>query len=424
MVKPIVRIVGLGPSDESLLPHNNKQVIKKSKHLAFRTLRHPAAKGLSENAISFDNFYNKFQRPFVYSKIAEKVIELAKTFGSITYCVPGSVFVAEESVGYLINDNSVKTIIYDAPSCLDLIWQKLQIDPVIQSVQIVNADQFPQKVAGCRNPLLVLQCYSKELLSLIKLSFEEDTPEYAILLKNLGLKNEVIKKISFKDIDRSVAPNHLTSLFIPEIPKPVLSELAELLEIVKTLRVKCPWDAVQTHESLSKALIEEAYEAFDAVKQISETNSYDNFIEELGDLLLQVLMHSAIGSSTGMFNFYDVAVVLKKKLIDRHPHVFGNLKLESAEQVSKNWELIKQQTTHNNGLAKSLPSLILAQKVVKKLSRNPEFSLKTSLKIREPNNLLKELWQVVQQACEHGIDLETELRKSALDIWSKNQAIK
>ena len=123
-----------------------------------------------------------------------------------------------------------------------------------------------------------------------------------------------------------------------------MNEFDELVSIVKKLREECPWDMEQTHESLSRHLIEEAYELLDALASIQEKDSnYELVKDELGDLLLQILLHSKIAEENNHFAIVDVIDSLKSKLIERHPHVFGYVKLDSAEEVEKQWETIKQK---------------------------------------------------------------------------------
>ncbi len=132
----------------------------------------------------------------------------------------------------------------------------------------------------------------------------------------------------------------------------------QLLKIMQELRAKCPWDKEQTHESLKKYLIEEAYELLDAI------DSKDNkkLKEELGDLLLQVVFHSQIAKERGAFDIWDVIEELNKKLIDRHPHVFG---CETPEEVLKRWEerKLKDRESILDGVPKSLPALLRSQKL-------------------------------------------------------------
>ena len=146
--------------------------------------------------------------------------------------------------------------------------------------------------------------------------------------------------------------------------------LVELIDIIKTLRSEngCSWDREQTHESLKKNMLEEAYEAIDAINH----NDKDNLKEELGDVFLQVLLHSQIASENGDFDIYEVAKVLKDKLIRRHPHVFGNVSVNTTEDIIQNWEKIKQEEKKDqrssimDGISKSQSALMTALKISKK----------------------------------------------------------
>ena len=123
-----------------------------------------------------------------------------------------------------------------------------------------------------------------------------------------------------------------------------MKEFDDLVNIISRLRNECPWDKQQTHESLAKHLIEEAYELLDALAAM-QTNpeNQDMLNEELGDLLLQILLHSKIAEENNYFSIAGVVTNLQDKLIKRHPHVFGDVVLESAEDVERQWEDIKKQ---------------------------------------------------------------------------------
>ena len=149
-----------------------------------------------------------------------------------------------------------------------------------------------------------------------------------------------------------------------------MNEFDELVGIVKKLREECPWDMEQTHESLSRHLIEEAYELLDALASIQEEDSnYAQVKDELGDLLLQILLHSKIAEENNHFAIVDVIDSLKSKLIERHPHVFGDVKLDSAEEVEKQWETIKQKDSNLSifdDINSKLPSITRAFKTQRK----------------------------------------------------------
>ena len=152
-----------------------------------------------------------------------------------------------------------------------------------------------------------------------------------------------------------------------------MNEFDELVGIVKKLREECPWDMEQTHESLSRHLIEESYELLDALASIQEEDlNYAQVKDELGDLLLQILLHSKIAEENKHFAIVDVIDSLKSKLIERHPHVFGDVKLDSAEEVEKQWETIKQKDSSLSifdDINSKLPSITRAFKTQRKAKK-------------------------------------------------------
>jgi XTP/dITP diphosphohydrolase len=139
----------------------------------------------------------------------------------------------------------------------------------------------------------------------------------------------------------------------------------DLVELVAILRKECPWDRKQTHESIKDNLIEEAYEAIEAL----DHQDFDEFKKELGDLLLHVVFHCRMATETETFDMGDVIYTLMEKLIRRHPHVFGNTEVDDEEQVSENWENIKLKEGKKStldGLPSHLPALIRAQRMQEK----------------------------------------------------------
>lgn len=151
-------------------------------------------------------------------------------------------------------------------------------------------------------------------------------------------------------------------------------EIGDLLDIVRLLRGEggCPWDIEQTHKSIRSDMIEEACEVIEAI----DLEDSELLREELGDVLLQVVFHSRIEEESGNFTFSEVCDDICKKLIIRHPHVFGEVRADSTDEVLKNWDAIKKETkgqeTYTDTLrsvAKSLPALMRAQKVGKRAMR-------------------------------------------------------
>jgi XTP/dITP diphosphohydrolase len=142
----------------------------------------------------------------------------------------------------------------------------------------------------------------------------------------------------------------------------------EFVEIVKRLRKECPWDREQTNDSIKAATIEETYEVVEAI----EKKNYDELRNELGDLLLHVVFHTIIASESNNFTIDDVIDSIREKLIRRHPHVFGEVKVSGAEEVKKNWEEIKLEEGRNSvldGVPEMLPSLQRAHRLQEKAAK-------------------------------------------------------
>lgn len=146
------------------------------------------------------------------------------------------------------------------------------------------------------------------------------------------------------------------------------SKFNEFVEIVKRLRKECPWDREQTNDSIKAATIEEAYEVVEAI----DKKNFEELKNELGDLLLHVVFHTIIASETNDFSIDDVIDSIREKLIRRHPHVFGDVKVSGAEEVKKNWEEIKLEEGRISlldGVPEMLPALQRAHRLQEKASK-------------------------------------------------------
>jgi tetrapyrrole methylase family protein/MazG family protein len=157
-----------------------------------------------------------------------------------------------------------------------------------------------------------------------------------------------------------------------------MAKIDELKEVIKRLRAKdgCPWDREQTHASLKGDIMEEAAELLCGINLYEETGNPESMMEELGDLLMLIVMESEIASEEGLFDFEDAAEHVKDKMVRRHPHVFGDVTADTTDQVLKNWDAIKMETKGQErytdtltSVAKSLPALMRAQKVGKRAMR-------------------------------------------------------
>lgn len=370
--RPRVVIAGLGPAGPDLLTAATSAAIAAAPVAFLRTIRHPAATA-APNAQSLDHLYDAHPSfDGVYRAIVETVYDAALRVGEVLYLVPGSPVVAERTVELLMADDRVEVELLPSLSFLDLTWTVLGIDPVAAGIRVVDGHRFAIEAAGSVGPLLVAQCDDPNVLSEIKLSVE-DGPMVTVL-QRLGLADQSMREVAWDDLDRLVEPDHLTSLWIPELADPVAGEVARFVELVRTLRAECPWDRQQTHASLTRHLLEETYEVLDAIHLLGqdEAAGFEALEEELGDLLFQVVFHAVLGAEEGQFTLADVARGVHDKLHARHPHVFDPASpATDVDRLTVDWERRKVEekgrTSVMDGIPSVLPALAFAAKVQKKV---------------------------------------------------------
>ncbi len=372
MTRPVVVVVGLGPAGPELVTPQTSAAIAATSPRFVRTTRHPAA-SLVPEAESFDPVYeaaDTFDQ--VYLEIADVLASAAARHGRVLYAVPGSPRVLERSVEHLVGDGRVDVEVVPAMSFLDLAWARLGIDPVEEGVRLVDGHTFATAAAGQVGPLLVAHCHNRRVLSDIKLAAEEPGSTPVTVLQRLGGDDEEIFEVGWADLDRGVVPDHLTSLYIPRLASPVAAEVVRFHGLVETLRRECPWDREQTHDSLRRHLVEEAYEVLEAIDAFDPESGEgaESLEEELGDLLFQVVFHSVLAAEEGWFDLAGVARTVHDKLHARHPHVFGDVTVSGTAELVVSWEAHKIAEKGRgsvlDGVPASLPALTLAEKTVKK----------------------------------------------------------
>ena len=373
-----VVIVGLGPGPRNTVTQATLEAIERIDVQFVRTKRHPTA-DLMPKATSFDSLYDTLPTfEDVYGAITEAVVAAAIKHGEVLYAVPGSPLILESSVAQLRADSRVDVQVLPALSFLDLAWEALGIDPVNAGVRLIDGHRFALEASGERGPLLVAQVHADWVLSDVKLSHESaNGNEPVVLLHHLGLPDQRVEHTTWQELDRVLPADHLTTLYIAQMAEPVSGELARLHQLARTLREQCPWDREQTHDSLIKHLIEETYEVVDAIEALDTNDpaTDEALIEELGDLLYQVEFHATIAEQQGRFSMADVARSIHDKLVRRHPHVFGDVVANSADDVVQTWDEVKRAEKKSvdgaasstfTGVAKSGPSLQYATKIQKR----------------------------------------------------------
>ncbi len=372
----MIHIVGLGPGNIDALTLGAVKVLG-DYPLYLRTEKHPTVNYLVENGISFktyDFLYEKAEKfEDVYEGIKESIITLAKD-GDLTYAVPGHPLVAEKSVNLIIEackECGTAYKLYPSVSFVDTMLEALEIDP-IDGLRIVDALNIEEETPDFSKGTIITQVFSPYIAGRVKiaLGLYMDDEDEIVFVRAAGTEEEVIRKIPLYELDRQKDVDDLTSVYVPPIKGRY--DFYGFMKVVERLREPkegCPWDIEQTHESLKRYLIEESYEALEAI----DLEDYESLTEELGDVLLQILLHSTIGKEVGEFSVHDVIQVVSEKMIYRHPHVFNKEKELTADEVLVQWEELKKKEKKEESLSDSLdgiskyyPSLSRAEKIQKK----------------------------------------------------------
>ncbi|MFD1926705.1 nucleoside triphosphate pyrophosphohydrolase [Sporosarcina siberiensis] len=343
-------VIGLGAGELEQLSLGVYRNLKNADFIVARTDQHPVIAELRAEGVlisSFDEVYEEndsFQK--VYEEIVEKLVVLSAE-KQVTYVVPGHPLVAEQTVQLLIEKERMGLIeleIIGGNSFLDPMFAALRIDP-IEGFQLLDGTDMKRDDVNMTQHVLVGQVYDSFIASEVKLSLME---KYAYdhpitIVTAAGSSFEKVHTVPLFEIDRVAEIDNLTTVYVPPVKELEgrLKDWSTFRAIIAALRAPdgCPWDREQTHSSLKKYMIEEAHELIEAI--VSEDE--DAIIEELGDVLLQVFLHSQIGEDDGYFSMEDVLQTLGAKMIRRHPHVFGDVTVANSDEVLQNWQTIKSE---------------------------------------------------------------------------------
>lgn len=374
----MITVVGLGPGDLDRLPESTRQLLADpTVSVVTRTLHHPAAAQLAEiRAIaSCDDLYDRgsdFED--VYGAIVDRLLA-AGANGHVVYAVPGSPLVGEFAVRRLL-EAAPDSVVLPGESFVDAVLFAVGYDPFDRGLQVLNGHLLPDPLV-LDKPTVIGHLDRPELLADVAASVARVVPEdtEVTVVVDAGMQSEKLVTGALDDLDAGLAGLR-TSLWVDALP----GGLIGAVHTMRRLRVECPWDREQTHHSLVKNLVEEAYELIEAISALPEDEedwvAYAGVEDELGDLLLQVLFHEAIARERGAFDIDGAAETLRQKLVRRHPHVFGDAEAESASDVKRRWDEIKEAERGGkasdsalNGVPKGMPALHRASKVQNKAAK-------------------------------------------------------
>ena len=370
-------IVGLGPGNPAQLTREAWEVLTTATEVHLRTARHPTVAGLPPGVAvhSFDEVYETVSEfGAVYEQIAARVLALGQRPEGVVYGVPGHPSVGEATVGLIAAraaEAGLPVRIVPGLSFVEVTLTALGAD-ALPGLQVADALDLAARHHPSFQPdapALVAQLYAPTVAGDVKLTLMNQYPDdhQVALVHAVGTPDERVEWLPLYEIDRSPHIAHLTTLYVPPLPVP--SGMETLQETVAHLRAPegCPWDREQTHQTLRTTLLEEAHEVLEAI----DANDPDAMREEFGDLLLQIVLQSQIAIEDGEFSLAQVIAGLNEKLIRRHPHVFGDVKVSGVGQVLENWEKIKAAERENGekpdhgALGQVPPSLpALAQSVI------------------------------------------------------------
>ena len=376
-----ITILGLGPGDPRYLTREAWDVLGKAREVYARTRRHPTLAQLPAHLriYDFDHIYDR-ERDFarVYEAIAREVLALGQSLSGVIYAVPGHPLVGESSVQLILSaarDAGIPVNIVEGLSFVEPTLTLLGVD-ALSGIQIVDAMDIARQGHPALNPdrpALLAQLYGRRMASEVRLTLMNQYPDDHPVTLVMGAGTaDAQQEIPLYDLGIQDEIDHLTVLYVPPLAQPGAMETFQ--DTVARLRAPegCPWDREQTHLTLRSCLLEETYEVLQAL----DAEDMHALREELGDLLMQIVIHTQIATEEGDFKFADVVSSIDAKIKRRHPHVFGEMQLEGSDAVLQNWEEIKRgergQEDHRDilsGVPKALPALALADSYQRRVVR-------------------------------------------------------
>ncbi len=405
-----ITVVALGPGAVDYLTLGAVDRMKQAKQLVLRTSRHGAAKYLEREGIVFDTLDKVYEYSEDFDQLADAAAKkLLKRAESAPLCF-GVADPAADTIVRKLTELAGEHVSILAGVGLEapFLVSRPDIRPVITS------DALSLSIYDAQRPVCLTELASRELAGSCKLKlleyFDVDSTLY-FFPPGEGRERKSVKT-TLEDLDRQPRYHHTCGALI--LPKEGWHkdqfDVQDLVNIMRLLRAPegCPWDRKQTHQSLSRYLIEEAHEAAYAISQEDWVSAAD----ELGDVLLQVIFHAVVGEECGTMTLNDISTAICSKLIKRHSHIFGNDQLTSAEEVSDNWDKIKERERGGQtpaqkmrALTPSLPPLLRAVKI-------QEIARKAGFDWDDPREALKKVHEEADEVLKDldaGLDGRDEL---------------
>lgn len=377
-------LLGLGPGEIDDLSRRAWRILKQAKTVYLRTSRHNCVPCLPQQGavyISCDDLYETITAfEDVYKAIVERVMSAARQ-GDVVYAVPGDPLVGESTVTQLLKAARAENIpceIVSGISFVEPTLAALGVDALdgLQILDGISVAAMHHPPINPDYPALLGQVYSRAVAADVKLTLMNQYPDdFTVhLVHAAGSEKPLVESVPLHAIDHSPHIQHMTSLYIPALGG--MSSFEQFQEIIAHLRAPegCPWDRKQTHLSLRKYLLEETHEVLEALDAQDAVALY----QEFGDLLLQIVLHTQIAIDDGEFKMSDILSYINRKMIHRHPHVWGEVSVSGADEVLSNWDKLKQKEHSEQGIQrdslldgvpKGLPALMQAHEYQAKAAK-------------------------------------------------------
>ncbi len=440
-----IQLVGLGPGRPGQLTLEAREALDRAQRIFLCTAKHPLACQLAQDPRStvLDYIFDEAESlDAAYQRLARTVVEQGRR-STVVYAVPGDPSIGDGICQLIRRDAAAASLscrTVHGVSLIEPVCAAIGLDPLIDGLQIVEAsalilaahggfemsaaDHFAGRYRPYEptRPLMIPQIDGQKILTSVKQALLQCyLPESPVnLVSDAGLEQQRVWSGELDTVDRNAPTDRQMVLHVPPV-NPILprGDFGTLSSVVALLRSPdgCPWDREQTHESIRHNLLEESYEAVDAL----DAADASSFVGELGDVLLQVVMHAQFAREAGEFTIEDVINEVSDKLIRRHPHVFGEVTLSTADGVLANWEKIKLQERGAEesifaGLPKSLPALHMFQIVARRAGRHGIPVSEIAKRLNESDDDRSRRLVEICLRAGGDVDLEAALRRTTLEL--------
>ena len=395
-MKRILTVVSIGPGDARLMNQVTADQLRAADPLILRTDHHPLTQWLKEQHIDYCSLDEAYDAAQDFDDLTERIADLAlkkaSGGGHPVYAVPDAL--TDQPLNALLvrcESEGITVEVVPGFSYGDYYLSRCRNRFTAGGFRVISASDLLLSFFDPEENTLITEIDGFILAGEVKMMIAaclDDDAEIS-LLQDV----EAPVTIPVYELDRQDRYDHMTAILIPATDYMHRSRhtMRDLLRIMERLRAPdgCPWDKIQTHESLQPYMVEEAWESIIAMDE----KDSDHMADELGDLLFQIVFHASIGKSYDEFTMEDVITHICTKMIQRHPHVFGQEKFSTPDEVSDRWETIKSRETGHktvreclDDVSPSLPSLKYAIKVNKKASILPEWHMMPEEVIRRIRN--------------------------------------